>query len=227
MQPSSNVPTSFVPLPPRSAPKRQRRMNFSGAFGFVAFGIFALVSLVALSVFLYQIYLQHNLVSVQRDVQTAQQAFNTAPIQKITILNNQLITAEELLNNHVTLSRFLDVLSANTPKNVRFTSLAIIVSQKDKVASLKADGIARDFNTLVIESRTLEANKNLSNIVFSNIAIDNKTGNIRFIVSGTISNKLVENFSAMVSNVGTAITATTTTASSTVSKQPNTATTTP
>lgn len=223
---SSHIPTSFVPLPPRSSQKRQRRLDFSGAFGFVAFGIFALVSFVALSVFLYQMYLQHNLALVKKDTQTTQQSFNTAPIQKIAILNNQLLAAQGLLDNHVTLSRFLDALSVNTPKNVRFTSLKIIVNKKTKATSMQADGVARDFTTLVVESRTLKSNKDLSNISFSNITIDNKTGDIKFTVSGTISKKLSGNFSALVSNLVTTATTTATTTNETTSiLQPVTTTT--
>ncbi|HEC94190.1 MAG TPA: hypothetical protein ENI56_02340 [Candidatus Kaiserbacteria bacterium] len=222
----SHIPTSFVPLPPQSAPKRKWRLDFAGAFGFVAFGIFVLVSFVALSIFLYQMYLQHTLALVHKDVQTTQQSFNATPIQKITTLNNQLIVAQRLLNTHITLSRFLDTLSADTPKNVHFTSLSVVVNSKDGTAAMKANGIARNFNTLVVESRTLEGNKDLSQVVFSDISVVNTTGNINFTVSGVISKKLVGNFSAVVNGMGTAST-TTTVASSTASTQQHTTTTTP
>ncbi len=224
MQSFSHIPTSFVPLPPQSAPKRRWRLDFEGAFGFIAFGVFVLASLMALSVFLYQMYLQHNLALVHKDVQTTQQSFNATPIQKITTLNNQLIVAQGLLNTHVTISRFLDMFSADTPRNVRFTSLGIAINPKDGSASMKADGIARDFNTLVVESRTLEGNKNLSNVTFSDISVDNETGNIRFTVSGVISKSLVGNFSAVVSGMGTATT-TAIMASSTISAQSHATTT--
>ena len=216
----SHIPTSFVPLPPQSAPKRRWHSDFAGAFSFAAFGIFVLVSLMALSIFLYQMYLQYNLALVQKDVQTTQQSFNATPIQKITTLNNQLIAAQGLLNSHITNSRFLDMFSSDTPKNVRFTSLGIIINPKNGSATMSASGIARDFNTLVVESRTLEENKNLSRVVFSGISVDNKTGNISFSVSGIVSKKLVGNFSAVVNGMGTATTTVVTTTVATSSTTP-------
>lgn len=207
MSTSSHIPTSFVPLPPQPAYKRHWRLDFSGALGFVAFGIFVLVSIVAVGMFLYQMYLQRNLGLVEKKVQTAEHYLNATTIQKMTNLNNRFIAAQELFGTHVTMSRFLDVLSMDTPKDVRLASLGIAMDPKGGTASIKTTGEARDFNALVIESRLLEENKDLSNIVFSNIAIDSKTNGVKFSFSATASKNLIENFSAVVSGVSTATSA--------------------
>lgn len=222
----SHTPTSFVPLPPKSALKRHWHLDFAGAFSFVAFGIFILVSFLALGVFLYQIYLQNDLTRLQQNARVTQQSFNATSIQKITTLNKRIITAQNLLDTHTTPSSFLDELSADTPQNVRFVSLGVIINPKDDTALIKANGVARDFNTLVVESRVLEENKDLSNVVFSGISVNEQTGDINFTVSATVSKKLIGNFSAMVNGNGTA-----TTSSAVASTTPvipnNTATTTP
>ncbi len=224
----SHIPTSFVPLPPQSAPKRRWRLDFAGALSFVAFGIFILSSLAALSVFLFQMYLQHNLARVQQNIQTAQQSFNVTPIQKMTNLNDRIIASQKLLNTHITLSRFLDSLSTNTPKNVRFTFLGITVNPKKETAFVKASGVARDFNALVVESQTFEKDKNLSNVVFSNISVNGRTGSINFVVSAIASKNLIGNFSAMVNGTGIGTTTTSESIVSTTTAQlQHTATTTP
>lgn len=202
----SHIPTSFAPLPPQSPLKRHKHLDFVGAFSFVIFGIFVLVSLMTLGVFLYQMYLQHDLVRLQQNTQVTQRSFNTTSIQKMTTLNKRIIITQNLLDTHTTPSSFLDELSADTPKNVRFTSLKATINQSNDTALIKADGRARDFNALVVESRTLEGNKNFSDVIFSNISVDKQTGYINFVVSATASKDLIGNFSSMVSGSETATT---------------------
>ncbi len=222
----SHTPTSFVPLPPKSALKRHWHLDFAGAFSFVAFGIFILASLSALGIFLFQMYLQHNLVRLQHNTLVTQQSFNTSSIQKITTLNKRIIIAKNLLDTHTTPSSFLDELSTDTPKNVRFISLAVTINPKDDTALIKANGVARDFNVLVVESHTLVGDTNLSNVVFSNISVNERTGDIDFTVSATVSKKLIGNFSTMVKGNGIA-TSSSAVASTTSVIPNNTATTTP
>lgn len=204
MPSSSHIPTSFVPLPPQSTiTKRHWRLDLEGALGFISFIVFALVSLTAVGMFLYKMYLQHNLLIVQKKMYIAEQSFNSTPIQNIVTLNNKIIVARELLGTHITMSRLLDMLSSDTPKNVRLSSLKVAMDPKGETASMKIAGEARDFNALVVDSRIFNQNKNLSNVIFSNIAIDEKTNGIKFSVSATVNKNLIRNFSSVVGGVGT------------------------
>ncbi len=204
MSDSSQIPTSFVPLPTQSHFKKSRQPFFVSIVDITILGVFILSIFMALGMYVYQIYLYNQLESAQKAVQIIQHS--TTPVQKLITLNNRIITAQKLLDTHTTMSRFFDVLSFGTPKNISFSSLNIILNPKDSIANMKAFGTATDFSTLVTESRSMKQNPDIFNINFSDISVNNNNGNIKFAVSATLSKNLIENFSALVGSIATSTT---------------------
>ncbi len=202
MSDSSKIPTSFVPLPTQNHFKKRSRLLFISAIDITIFGIFVLSVFVALGMYIYQIYLYNQLANVRKAVQTAQQS-TPISVQKIITLNNRIITAQGLLNTHTTMSRFFDVLSFGTPKNISFSSLNIILNPKDSTANMKAFGIATNFSALVAESRSIKQNPDIFDITFSDISVNSNNGSIKFSISATLSKNLIENFSALIGSIAT------------------------
>lgn len=199
----SKIPTSFVPLPTRNHFKKSKQPIFVNVVDITIFSIFILSVFVALGMYVYQIYLYNQLANEQKIVQTSQQS-TSIPVQKLITLNNRIITAQDLLNTHTTMSRFFDILSSGTPKNISLSSLNIILNQKDSTANIKAFGIATNFSALVAESRSIRQNPNISSINFSDISVNNSNdGDIKFSVSATLNKNIVENFSALIGSIAT------------------------
>ncbi len=195
----SEVPTSFVPRAPMRQLKQSMHFDLSGAIAFVATIAFALAALAALGMFLYGYYLERQLTSRQAELHTIQQSLDQATVATYSHTSQQITAATTLLNQHTTPSRLFDLLEAKTVQNIRFTSLSLLM-QKDHTDQLKANGVARNFDALVAESRVFLDDNNLSSVVFSNIEPGRgKTSNtVDFSVAAIVNKSIAANFTALV-----------------------------
>lgn len=206
---TSNVPTSFVPhisAPP--PPKRAMHFDLTGALAFVAILFFIVALVTTGGLLVYEHYLKGQLAHKQSELKVIRQSMSQTTVTQLFHASTQLSTVKTLLNHHTTPSRLFNLLEAKTVKNVQLTSLAL-TAEKNNTAKISIKGIARDFSALIVESRTLTQDSNLSDVTFSNIAPDNKQkADIDFKVSAIVDGAIVENFSAVVASGAAAATTT-------------------
>ncbi len=188
---SPGIPTSFVPRTQQMPTQRPNAQNTgSNVFLIVAVAILAVALLASAAVFGYDKILTSKLTAKEDALAAAQNAANKSQVQNFIRLRDRLTSTKTLLNNHVTLSGFFDVLESLTPQNVKYNTLSVLVAG-DNTAQVEITGVAKNFNTLASQSNALSTNKHIKHAIFSGINLNKETGGIGFTLKATIDSTLV------------------------------------
>lgn len=182
------IPTSFVPKQPVNTAARRPKSG-SNLFLLISLGIAGISVLAAGGTFGYKLYLENVRTAKAAELEAAEEAINMDTVEDFIRLRNRLVSAQTLLNQHVYLSQFFDVLEANTLQTVRFNSLAISVAD-DRSAEITMDGVARSFNALAAQSEALATERRIKRAIFSSITV-NTNGTVAFKLSAEIDPRLI------------------------------------
>ena len=194
----SEVPTSFVPrIPVSSTKSTTAQFDFLKIILFFSLGIFITALLVSGGIFLYQRSLEGQLVQKQIQLQKIEKTLNQSNVYSFVYLRDQLSSAQILLDKHLTLSRVFNLLEKLTVKKLSYINLKINIP-KGKPATLEVEGVAANFAVLAAQAASLKKNKLLTNTVFSGFSLK-RNGTVGFTLNATLSNTIVQNFSAVVS----------------------------
>jgi len=170
---SPGIPTSFVPKLPVQAPKR--RMSFANnLFLLVSLGIGGLAILAAVLVLAYAQFLMHIEDTKAAELQKEQESVSAETVKEYVRLKDRFNSGQQLLSNHITLSRFFDELEVLTLQNVQFNSLRLSVAG-DGAAKIELDGAAKNFNALAVQSNAVASDKKIKRAIFSGIRFDSNT----------------------------------------------------
>lgn len=179
------MPTSFVPRP--SAVRR--RADFTGAFGFLMYGIFLIVFLLAVGVFFYGQLLASEKKSKDDKLAQESAGIDDATVKDFVQLDGRLKQGGTLLAKHVALSNFFDALQSVIPTNVRFSSLHLSFDSNG-TPLVDGAGVAKNFNALAAASAAFSADGRIKEAIFSKISV-NKDASVSFNFSAALSQELV------------------------------------
>lgn len=183
------IPTSFIPHAASSAPAHKFRGDLTGAFGFFAYGVLALVFVLALSIFFYGRILDSRKISKDAELASAQAAIDPVTVDNFVRLRNRLNSSKSLMNGHAAFSGFFSALERLLPASTRFTTLHL--SRSDVGPSkIEGTGTAKSFNALAAASNAFATDGRIKDAIFSNISV-NKDGTVSFALSATIDPKLI------------------------------------
>lgn len=184
--------TSFIPKKPITQNSTQRT---KGTNLFSLIGSILLVIVIILSVFVYfwSTKLKTEVVQLKQQVDLAQERFDPTTLENLKRLDKQIITAEKILNNHITISPVLvNVLNANTLKKVQYTQLTYRVEGVGSTAKIKTklSGKAESLPYVALQSKKLAENRYIQNPIFSDI-ITGKDNTVSFNLYFDVSPNLV------------------------------------
>ncbi len=182
------IPTSFVPKQPvQTLARRSRSGNNLFLIACIGVGVVAIV--ISGILFGYQKYLEG--VSTAKTAQLAaeQKGIDTDTVDQFIRLRDRLVSAQTLLNQHVGLSQFFDVLESLTLQNVKFDSLEVKIND-DHSAHIQMSGIAKTFNALAAQSNAFAGEKRIKRAIFSGITVD-KNNVISFTLSADLDSRLI------------------------------------
>jgi len=167
----------------------RRPKSGSNLFLLISLGIAGLSVLTAGATFGYKLYLENAHAAKAAELTAAEQAINMDTVEDFIRLRNRLVSAQTLLNQHVLVSQFFDVLESRTLETVRFSSLTLQVAD-DRSAEITMDGVARSFNALAAQSEALAAERHIKRAIFSGISV-NTNGTVSFKLSAEIDPRLI------------------------------------
>ncbi len=182
------IPTSFVPHPGNSAPKRYRA-DLTGAFAFFSYGVLGIVVLLAFGVFFYGRILASDKSAKDATLQKAEANLDPKTVNDFVRLQDRLNSGAQLLGTHVAFSGFFDALDTMLPSTVQFNQLALSIDAAG-TPTLKGTGTAKDFNALAAASNSFATGSSVKDAIFSNIKV-NQGGSVGFDVSATLDPKLI------------------------------------
>jgi len=170
MGPSPTIPTSFVPKQPV---KSAARFTKSGGNTFLMFSLFALgLSVVsAAGVLGYGEYLKGVDKTKSAALAAAQTSVSSEEVEEFVRSRDRFEAATGILDGHIELSNFFDLLESLTLVNVRYGSF-IFGTLEDGTAEIKLSGQARSFNALAAQSAVFSSNPNIKRAIFSGIDVD-------------------------------------------------------
>lgn len=176
-----------MPRQPVNTPRKKKLGT--NVFLLIAGAIAGVSVLLSGAVLGYEFYLKESLASKTAQMEQAQREIDIDRVEGFIRLKNRLSSVKQLLDEHIELTNFLDVLEQRTLKTVRFSSLTVSVSA-DRSAIIQMEGVARSFNALAAQSSELAAEKRIKRAIFSNIAV-NEDDTVRFSLSATLDSRLI------------------------------------
>lgn len=202
----TNFQTSFIPKKPL-AEDRVPVVARTSLFSFISTLIFFGALASAAGMYFYESSLTKSIATNSASLSAARNSFEPTLITKLKTLDRRLADANLLLNNHVAVSPIFAALQATTLKSVQFTKFSYI-TPTDPTAPVVVhmSGKARDYSSIALESDQLATNKNIHNPIFSNLALDDRTGMVSFDLVFSVDADLVRftsHLDALISQEGT------------------------
>jgi hypothetical protein len=185
---SPSIPTSFVPKQPVS-PGKKRYSGTGNIFFLVGVFIGGLALVASGGVFLYENYLQGLEKTKGAELSAAENNVSPSTVEQFVRLRNRLSAAQTLIQHHVELSQFFNLLESITLQNVHFTNLTVTVAN-DGSATIAMTGVAKTFNALAAESTSFAGQPNIQSAIFSGISV-NANGTVAFTLNATLAPALV------------------------------------
>lgn len=182
------VPTSFVPKQPVQTTRRAARGG-GNLFLLASMILMGLAIAGAGATFGYQYVLNSIRDAKAEELAAAEASISRETIDEFLRLHNRLNASQELLDDHIAVSQFLDVLEDLTVNPVVFKSLNLMLNEKG-VAEVKMEGTASTFNALAAESAAFAAEKRIKRAIFSGINVGEK-GGITFSLTAELDPALI------------------------------------
>ncbi|MBL7045628.1 MAG: hypothetical protein ISR99_01160 [Parcubacteria group bacterium] len=181
--------TSFIPKQPISGTPSKKR---SGGLGIISLilSIFTIgIIALAVGVFLYQQLLDTSVERKKATLDRAQAAFEPTLIQELVRVDNRLKAAEEILDNHVSISALFDLLERLTLNSVRFESFEYAFLEDSRI-NISMSGNAKNFSGVALQADIFGRDRLINEPIFSGLNLD-QTGNVIFDFTATIDKDLV------------------------------------
>jgi hypothetical protein len=168
----NNIPSTFIPHDTAVAPSRIPQIVQSAGFSdlLLVISIVLVVASGALAggVFLYQQYLTTASASKLAQLQRAQAAFEPTLIQELTRLDDRMIMAQSILDNHIAPSAFFTALSQSTLQTVSFSGLGFDTSDPKHI-SIKMGGVGQSLNSVALQAQVFSKSGIIKDPIFSGI----------------------------------------------------------
>lgn len=171
--------TSFIPkttIAPTAEFRPRRQTSLLLVSSFFLFLISVLLGGLA---FGYEKFLLNEKANITNIISENVKKFQEDTIRKYARLDQKIDNAKSLIEKHVALSYFLDFLSKETLKSVRFLDMAYTLSPDGKSADIQMNAQASGYNAVAYQSTVFGKQSSLKNIIFSGLDLD-KAGNVVF-----------------------------------------------
>ncbi len=184
--------TSFIPKKSLSEERVVREHPVSLAI-FIATLVFFAALLAAGGVYFYKLSLVKQIASGTAQLEKAKAAFEPKLIEDLQTLDRRLHAAEEVLGTHIQTSPIFTSLEAITLKTIQYTKFGYQLSADAGAPAIVVamSGRARDYTSIALQSDKFGENKYFKDPVFSNLALEEKTGNVTFDLSFVVDPSFV------------------------------------
>ncbi|MFA5095399.1 MAG: hypothetical protein WC447_01930 [Candidatus Paceibacterota bacterium] len=185
-----NFQTSFIPKKPIIA-ERAAGSQSTSLFTVVSIFIFFTVIIATGALYFYDGILKKNITQMENDLNLAEGRFELSKIVQLQVLDKRLNAANQILNNHISVSPIFSALQAITMKTVSYTkfSYSFDDSKSQKIA-VDMSGIAVGYLSVALQADLFATNKNIIDPVFSNLSLDEK-GNVTFDLNFSVDQNFV------------------------------------
>lgn len=182
----TRIQTSFIPKKPVDG---SHSTKSSGGLLYLLGTVVFVVALIASAlVFGYQKYLEGQIAKMEADLAQARQNLEPELITELSRADKRFIAAEEIINNHQTISELFNILESLTLQNVGFSSFGY---KNDPMGmNFQLEGEARSYATVAYQAKVFSEDPRLINPQFSELDLSDE-GNVVFSVKSGVDAKAV------------------------------------
>lgn len=171
--------------------KVKTNVQFGGALLVLALIVFLVAVVVAGMAFILRRNSTVQLLNYQKSLDMSRGRFSEGlPIRNIEEFDKRLKASRDLLSRHKSFSGLFGLIEQITLKNVQFVSFSYSEVDNTRKNVVRLTGRAPDYKTIAEESEQFslnaDARRYITDVVFSNLSVDQKTNLISFEVMFTV-----------------------------------------
>jgi hypothetical protein len=186
-----NFQTSFIPKKPMVEDRTTQSRPVS-LLTVISLAIFFTLIIASGALFFYKGILAKNIVTMENDLNLAQNRFEPSKIVQLQELDKRLSSSNEILSKHVALSPIFKALQEITMKNIAYTKFSYSVGDEANAKIMvKMNGIAVGYRSIALQSDLFAQNKYFIDPIFSNLMLDDK-GNVVFDLEFSVDPNFVD-----------------------------------
>lgn len=181
-----NLEKSFIP---KSGGAKKSSVSLSGIVGG---GVFVIVLLIALGVFLYGQYLENANAEIERQISEEADQIDEEVLAELKAFDARLNSVEDLMDNHIASSHLLNLIGETTVTSIRFDSLEFNTGGSYPTVSIS--GVSPDFRSVAAQVGILRANEEFIKTLISELSIeeDEQGGDVLFTIDAQIRPDVIE-----------------------------------
>lgn len=189
------IPTSFIPKSPVSSEVRPRTQAASnkrvvGILTFLTIIIVIAAILSFVGVYLYEQRLTSQKQTLEQSITDAKTDLGSDFVAEMQRLEQRIKGVKSLLSTHIVISPIFEELQARTLRSVRFTKFDYTIQQdmqtNQSTVEVSLSGVARSYAIVALQSDALAESKMFKNPIFSNLTLEEQTGNVNFTLQFTV-----------------------------------------
>lgn len=176
---------------PKQPVKSAARFTKTGGNIFLIFSvfIFGAVAVGAIGVFAYGEYQKGIEKTKAAELEAAEKSVNASAVEDFIRARDRFKAAGAVLDTHVAISNFFDLLESMTLVSVRYSSFTF-GTLEDGTAEITLSGTARSFNALAAQSAAFSREKEIRRAIFSGIQVA-ENGTVSFDIEAQLDADLL------------------------------------
>ncbi len=148
---------SFIPKQPPRGNKGKRSTRKIYILTYVSFVFFFGTLITSGATFFYKLNTQSQLEAEKQNIIAQRQRFDQASFERVKEFNNKLDSANELLNQHVSVLSILEALEKATISSVQISSFEMDRAKRNSI-ELTLQATTKDFNSVLFQRDVYEQN---------------------------------------------------------------------
>jgi hypothetical protein len=187
------VSTSFIPKRPVSTESVSSSSAHRGSIGLLSVITIVIIlgtGVAFAGVYLYQQTLLSQQAKLQQAITTAQNGLGSSFVSDMKRLSLRINGVNTLINNHVVVSPIFAALQATTLQTVQYKTFTYQFitdpGTNAQMVQVQITGTAKDYNTLALQSDAFAQSSLITNPVFSNLTVEDKSTLVDFKLSFTV-----------------------------------------
>lgn len=185
-----NFQSSFIPKKPLVPTQGADRHTHVSIFSILTVIIFIASIAAAAGCFVWVRMLEQKVEESKMVLQQTRESFDPRLIDELKRVNTRIDVAKELMQKHIAISNFFDVIESFTLRSVRFKNFQYDFEPDSNMIKLSMNGEGESFSSIALQSDVLNKTNALTNPILTNLALGDR-GRVTFNLTAGVDPSLL------------------------------------